>query len=48
MDGLTDDYEYGYGELPEVPHKDNTALYAPELGIFEVEFVSRPAQEVSD
>ena len=47
-DGLTDDYEYWHGELPEALHMDKTALYAPDPQNFEVEWISRPTQEVPD
>jgi hypothetical protein len=47
-DGLIDDYEYWPGELPETPRKDKKALYVPDLWSFQVELVSRPAQQVPD
>ena len=33
-DGLTDDYEYGHGELPEVLRRDKMTLYVPDLQNF--------------
>ena len=43
VDGLTDDYEYWHGELPEALRKDKAVLYVPNLRNFQVELLSHPA-----
>ena len=47
LDGLTDDYEYWLGDLPE-EHHGGEMLYVPDLQNSQVESTLRPAQEVPD
>ena len=47
-DGLTDDYEYWHGELPEAFRENKTVLYVLDLRNLQAEWDLGPVQEVPD